>query len=58
MEKLYEEYYDYILKEKRVSKSKEIVFSIIHDLTDRRGIGNEFEQIDEDIKEELIGTWI
>ena len=55
---LYDEYYDHILKNKKVSKSKEIVFSILNDLTDRRGLKQEFDQIDDDIKEELIETWI
>jgi len=36
---------------------KKIVAGIVEDISDRRGIGNEFEQIDADIKAELITEW-
>ena len=34
-----------------------VVNDIIKDIEDRRGIGDEFEQIDDDIKKEMIETW-
>ncbi len=57
--KYYDEYYAYRLDEKEPS-SKELkaVFSIIHDLTGRKGIGNEFEEIDGSIQDEIIEKWI
>jgi hypothetical protein len=56
--KLIDEYYDHILNGKSVAIEKEIVFAILHDFTDRRGLRQEWEQIEEDIKEEMIQTWI
>ena len=38
--------------------AKRIVFNLISDLTDRRGLRQEWDQIDEDIQEEIIQTWI
>ena len=34
------------------------VMKIISDITDRQGIGNEFEMADDDIQEEMKETWI
>jgi hypothetical protein len=51
-------YYDYVLKGKKVSKAERIVFSLLHDFTDRRGLRQAWEQIDEDIQEEMIAEWI
>ena len=58
MGKLIDKYYDHILNGKLVTIEKEIVFAILHDFTDRRGLRQEWEQIEEDIKEEMIQTWI
>jgi hypothetical protein len=55
---LQEKYYEYILNEMEVSKEEQIAFDIIADFTDRRGLKQEWEQIDEDVKEEIIQTWI
>jgi hypothetical protein len=55
---LKEKYYDHILKGAKVSKEEEIVFGILSDFTDRRGLRQEWEQIDDDIQEEMIETWI
>ncbi len=38
--------------------AEKIVDAILEDLSDRRGIGNEYEQIDDDVKSELRETWI
>ncbi len=46
-----------LLKEDDV-KPKKIVEAIIDDLSDRRGLGNEWEQIDEDVQKEIIDKWI
>jgi hypothetical protein len=58
MGKLIDKYYDYILNGKLVTIEKQIVFAILNDFTDRRGLRQEWENIDEDIKEEMIQTWI
>lgn len=54
-----DEYYAYVLEGiEPDSKPKKGIFDIISDLTDRRGLGNEFETIDNDIQEEIVETWI
>lgn len=35
-----------------------IIDLIISDIEDRKGIGNEWEEIDDDIKEEIRNEWI
>lgn len=53
------EYYDFILDDiNPSSNAKRVVFKIINDITDRRGIGNEFENIDDEIQEEIVDDWI
>jgi hypothetical protein len=58
MGKLIDKYYSHICDGKMVTIEKEIVFAILFDFTDRRGLRQEWEQIDDDIKEEMIQTWI
>ena len=55
---LKDEYHAYILDGKKVSKSKQILFKILHDFTDRRGLRQGWEQIDDDIQEEILETWL
>lgn len=35
-----------------------IVEQIIHDLQDRRGLGDEFNQVDDDVQGEIVATWV
>lgn len=58
MSEIEEKYYDYVLNGIEVSKAEAIVFKIIQDLTDRRGLKQEFNSIDDDIKEEIFNKWI
>lgn len=37
--------------------ASEIVDAIIEDLSDRRGLGQEWEQVDDEIKKEIKDTW-
>ena len=58
---LMDKYYDYVLKKKRPEDflpEERIAFEILRDATDRRGWRQEWDQFDDDIREELIGTWI
>lgn len=57
MGKLLEDYYAY-RECSEVSEEKRIVFSIIQDLSDRRGLRQEWDEIDNEIKEEIIQKWI
>lgn len=38
--------------------AKVALFGILADLTDRGGLGSEFDAIDDDIKEEMLGEWL
>jgi len=41
----------------REKVSKKIVHDLIDDLSDRSGIGNEWDEMDEETQEELIKKW-
>ena len=45
------------MSEKR-EKAREIAESIASDIKGRRGIGNEWEMIDDVIQEEIIDAWM
>jgi len=38
-------------------QARKIVDLIIKDLNDRRGLRHEWDQIDDDIKEEIVSVW-
>lgn len=38
--------------------AKKIVNDILDDLSDRSGLSNEWDMIDEEIQEEIIATWV
>lgn len=38
-------------------KANKIIDLLVNDIRDRKEIGDEFEQIDEDVKAELISQW-
>lgn len=41
-----------------VPLARRIVYNIVADLRDRRGIRHEWDQVDDDIKEEILQTLI
>jgi hypothetical protein len=57
---LKDEYYAYVLDEadEPPPREKKILFDIVRDFTDRRGLRQEWEQIDDDIQEEILSTWL
>ena len=56
---LKDEYYDHVLKERPApTKAKRLLFSIVEDFTDRRGLRQEWEKIDDDIQEEILQEWL
>lgn len=56
---LKDEYYDHVLGRVTADKkAKRILFAIAADLTDRRGLRQQWEQIDDDIQEEILATWL
>lgn len=40
------------------SLATQIVDAIIQDISDRKGLGNEWEAIDEDIQQEIKDEWL
>jgi hypothetical protein len=58
MTKIFERYYRYVLDGALPSKEEQIVFSILYDLRDRRGLRQEWDGIDDDIQEEILKEWI
>ena len=53
-----EEYYEHILKNVDFGTIKNTAFGILSDIKDRRGLSQEWDQIDEVIQEEIIQSWI
>ena len=46
------------MNEEQIHRTSEyIVDEIIKDICGRSGIGDEFENIDEDIRQEIVDTW-
>jgi len=65
MPPLKDEYYNFILQGSgpdyppiTIPLERRIAYQILHDMTDRRGLRQQWEQIDEDIQEEIIARWI
>lgn len=57
--KYFYKYYDYVnRKVEPESKELKAIFNIISDLTDRRGLKHAFNDIDADIQDEIIETWV
>ncbi len=56
--KHYTPYYDHVLGRKKETGSTAIVYELISDLSDRRGLRQQWEEIDGDIQDELIDKWI
>jgi hypothetical protein len=41
----------------RGQQAREIVLRIINDLTDRRGLRQQWEEIDDEIRDEIVAQW-
>jgi hypothetical protein len=39
-------------------RAKRLLFGILADVTDRRGWRQEWDQMDDDIREEILETWL
>lgn len=42
----------------RKETAEQIVHDIINDIMDRVGIGDEFQSIDQDIREQIFNEWV
>ena len=58
LDSLYHEYFDYILDEKETTLDKKILFEILEDFADRRGLRQGWDEIDRDIQEEILQVWL
>jgi hypothetical protein len=56
--KYYKAYYDHVLTSKKKTGTLAKVFNLITDISVRRGLRQEWEQIDGDIQDEIIKKWI
>lgn len=45
-------------KEDGLTTEEKIVFRFLEDFADRRGLGDEWDGIDDDIQDEIIETWL
>lgn len=59
---LREEYWEWVVRilqgEIHPDKAKQILFAIVADFTDRRGLRQEWEQIDDGIQNEIMEEWL
>jgi hypothetical protein len=52
-----ERYWNYIKDGKTECREEKVLFEILKDFTDRRGLGQEWSQIDEEIQNEILEIW-
>lgn len=55
---LLEEYLDYRPGLTSLTPAKTILFRIVRDLTDRRGLRQEWDLIMDEIKEQILADWL
>ncbi len=56
--KHYDAYYDHVLDKKKSNGTIAKVYDLISDLADRRGIGQEWEDIDGETQDDIIESWL
>lgn len=52
------EFESYSLGNKSVLTKRKIVYDIVNDLIDRKGLKQEWDLIEDDIKEDILNKWI
>lgn len=50
-------YYDHILNDQKSTGTIAIIYDLIKDLSGRRGLGQEWDNIDGEIQDEIIDKW-
>ncbi len=55
--KHYDAYYDHVSEKQSATGSIAKVYNLIEDISDRRGLRQEWEGIDGDIQDEIIDKW-
>ena len=56
--KHYNAYFDHALDKKKASGTIAKVYNLISDITDRRGLRQEWEEIDGEVQDDIIESWI
>ena len=56
--KLMDEYYEHILDKVDHGEAKNKAFKILSDVKNRRGWRQEWDNFDDDVREEILETWI
>lgn len=56
--KHHDTYYDHVLNKRKRTGTLAKVYDIIADLSDRRGLSQEWENIDGDIQDEIVEKWV
>lgn len=56
--KHYDAYYNHVLDKQKANGNIAKVYNLIADISDRRGLRQEWEQIDGDIQDEIIEKWL
>lgn len=55
--KHYKSYHDHISGSHHRTGTMEIVYDLISDISDRRGLKSEWNKIDGDVQDEIIARW-
>lgn len=55
--KYFNAYYNHVLNKEKTKGNLGKVFDLIANLSDRRGLGDEWYNVDADVQDELIDTW-
>ena len=53
----FDQYYDHVLRKKKVEGTLGKIFDLINDISDRKGLKSEWGSIDGEIQDEIIETW-
>lgn len=59
-----DDYFDYILRDnpnfgkRSYSVNEKIAFEILRDVTDRKGWKHPYDEFDDDVREEILETWL
>ena len=56
--KHYDAYYNHACNKQKATGNIAKVYDLINDISDRRGLRQEWEQIDGDVQDEIIEKWL
>jgi hypothetical protein len=56
--KHYKAYIKHVLEKEKATGTIGIVYDLIDDISDRRGLKHEWNQIDGEVQDEIINAWV